>query len=1127
MSTRDAARPGSLPKAVPAASESDPLWYKDAVIYQVHVRGFFDSNDDGIGDFPGLTQKLDYIKSLNVSCIWLQPFYPSPLRDDGYDIAHYEGVHPSYGTRRDFRQFLDAAHDRGIRVITELVINHTSDQHPWFQAARRARPGSSKRDFYVWNDNDQRYPGVRIIFTDTERSNWTWDPVAGAYYWHRFFHHQPDLNFDNPQVRKAVQKVMRFWLDQGVDGMRLDAVPYLIERDGTICENLPETHGVLKEIRRELDGRYPDRMLLAEANQWPSDVRAYFGDGDECHMAFHFPLMPRLFMALRQEDRHPVSEILSQTPDIPTTCQWAIFLRNHDELTLEMVTDEERDYMYQSYAADPQMRLNQGIRRRLAPLMENSRARIELLMGLLLSLPGTPILYYGDELAMGDNIYLGDRNGVRTPMQWTADRNAGFSRSEPARLYAPPIMDSVYGYQSVNVEAQERSQYSLLNWTRRLVALRQQHRTFGRGSMEVLQPENRRVLAYIRRYEENDPILVVANLAGTVQPVSLDLSKFAGMVPVEMTGGTDLPRITEAPYFLTLARYGFYWLILKPEPPTPITVRSLSPASAQLSDESPLLLGPDWSHVLSGSTRELLERRYLAPFIRRQRWFGHGGEPHTSVRILDWGMLGPSTEPILLTILATSTNDGEEARYFVPLAMATGSRAEDMLRTSPESVVVRVGGARKGVLHGQLDPDTALSFLSALSRNTALPLRGGRFVAWSGVGLADITAGLEPADLAPIPSTFEQSNSSIRFGQRLILKVIRRVREGVNPELDLGRFLTEKARFSRAPRLLGAIEYTTENGGSSTLAVMHEAVQHQSDAWQHALGVMARYLESALTWEGSGADLPPIANLWTVEIPERARETVGGYLETAAMLGRRTAELHLALSTPEAIAEFGDARLDAHVARRLQATTVSEAEQLTDILRHLPSDTPDEVRAVAVDARQRVDDLVSAIRRAANSLQPDLQLTRIHGDYHLGQVLLHEEDAYIVDFEGEPARPIEERRRLQSPMKDVAGMVRSFSYASGAGLSAALNLVGHDRERLAAWARWWHTWSAVSFLQAYRTTVGRAAFLPDHPDALNHMLRLFLFEKAVYETRYEAAHRPAWLAIPLADLLDLLASPSS
>jgi len=541
----------------------DPLWYKDAVVYQVHVRAFADSTGDGVGDFRGLAGKLDYIQALGASAIWVMPFYPSPLRDDGYDIANYLDVHPAYGTRRDFAMFLDKAHARGLRVITELVINHTSDQHPWFQAARRAPRGSSKRNFYVWSDTDKAYPGVPIVFKDTEPSNWTWDPIAGQYYWHRFFHHQPDLNFDNPHVRKAVLRVMRFWLDMGVDGMRLDAVPYLVEREGTSCAGLPETHAVLREIRAALDARYPDRMLLAEANQWPSEVRAYFGDADECHMAFHFPLMPRLFMALRQEDRHPISEVLAQTPDIPDSCQWAIFLRNHDELTLEMVTDEERDYMYAAYAADPQMRINSGIRRRLAPLMENSRPQIELLTGLLLSLPGTPVIYYGDEIGMGDNIYLGDRNAVRTPMQWTADRNAGFSTADPAKLFAPVVMDPVYGYQALNVEADERYPHSLLNWMRRLIALRRKHRTFGRGTMEIIRPENRAIFAFLRRFAGEDPILVVANLSKTVQPVSLDLSAFAGWTPTEMSGGVDLPPVSAAPYFLTLGPHAFYWLQLR------------------------------------------------------------------------------------------------------------------------------------------------------------------------------------------------------------------------------------------------------------------------------------------------------------------------------------------------------------------------------------------------------------------------------------------------------------------------------------------------------------------------------------------------------------------------------------
>ncbi len=545
-----------------SGSARDPLWFKDAIIYETHVKAFFDSDNDGIGDFKGLTQKLDYLQDLGVTCLWLLPFFPSPLRDDGYDIADYLTVHPSYGTLDDFKVFLEAAHSRNLQVLIELVVNHTSDQHPWFQAARKAPPGSPEREFYVWSDSDKKYSEARIIFTDTEKSNWSWDAEAKAYYWHRFFSHQPDLNYDNPLVLEEVLRTMRFWFDLGVDGMRLDAVPYLVERDGTNCENLPETHAVIKRIRRELDENYTNRMLLAEANQWPEDVREYFGQEDEFHMAFHFPLMPRLFMALRLEDRLPVTEIMARTPAIPPTCQWGVFLRNHDELTLEMVTDEERDYMYFAYGADPRMRLNVGIRRRLAPLMDNNPRRIELMNSILLSFPGTPVIYYGDEIGMGDNIYLGDRNGVRTPMQWSSDRNAGFSRANPARLYSPVIIDAVYGYEAVNVEAQLSDSSSMLHWMRNMIALRKLFRVFGRGALEFLSPSNRKILAYLRTYE-NDRVLCVANLSRFSQPVELDLSALAGMTPVEMLGYTEFPRIGPEPYRLSLSPYGFFWFELQ------------------------------------------------------------------------------------------------------------------------------------------------------------------------------------------------------------------------------------------------------------------------------------------------------------------------------------------------------------------------------------------------------------------------------------------------------------------------------------------------------------------------------------------------------------------------------------
>ncbi len=583
----------------------DPLWYKDAVIYQLHVKSFFDANNDGIGDFAGLNAKLDYVASLGVTCIWLLPFYPSPRRDDGYDIAGYEDVSPDYGTLDEFRQFVAEAHARGIRVITELVINHTSDQHPWFQAARHAPVGSPERDLYVWSDTDDKFTETRIIFLDTETSNWTWDPVAGQYFWHRFYSHQPDLNFDNPKVLEEVLRVMHFWLDMGVDGLRLDAIPYLIERDGTSNENLPETHDILKKIRADLDASYPDRMLLAEANMWPEDTQMYFGDGDECHMAFHFPLMPRMYMAIAKEDRFPITDIMRQTPEIPEKAQWAIFLRNHDELTLEMVTDEERDYLWNTYASDKRARINLGIRRRLAPLLQRDRRRIELMNGLLLSMPGTPVIYYGDEIGMGDNIHLGDRDGVRTPMQWTEDRNGGFSRADPASVVLPPIMDPLYGFSAVNVEAQARDPHSLLNWMRRMLSLRRNHQAFGRGSLRFMYPGNRRVMAYLREFD-GDTILCVANLSRTPQAVELDLADYEGWVPVELSGPSPFPPIGKLNYLLTLPPYGFYWLGLS-------------------ETEKP----PSWHHaggeqlpefetfVVRESLRELLSERYTGKHPER------------------------------------------------------------------------------------------------------------------------------------------------------------------------------------------------------------------------------------------------------------------------------------------------------------------------------------------------------------------------------------------------------------------------------------------------------------------------------------------------------------------------------
>src|SRR5438067_762899 len=657
QSTAEMARPES----------GDPLWYKDAIIYQLHIKAFFDANNDGIGDFEGLTHKLDYLQDLGVTALWLLPFYPSPLRDDGYDIADYKNIHPAYGRMADFKAFAREAHRRGLRIITELVINHTSDQHPWFQRARHASPGSALRDFYVWSDTDQKFLETRIIFIDTEKSNWIWDPVAQAYYWHRFYSHQPDLNFDSPRVFRAISHVMQFWLDLGVDGMRLDAVPYLIEREGTINENLPETHEILKRLRREMDRRYGDRTLLAEANQWPEDVLHYFGAGDECHMAFHFPLMPRIYIALATEDRHPVTDIVRQTPEIPESCQWAVFLRNHDELTLEMVTDRERDYLWDYYAADRRARPNLGIRRRLAPLLQRDRRRVELLNSMLLSMPGTPTLYYGDEIGMGDNVFLGDRDGVRTPMQWTFDRNGGFSRADPARLYLPPIMDPVDGFEAVNVEAQSRSPSSLLNWVKRLIAARRSRRAFGRGSLRFLYPSNRKVIAYIRAYAD-EIVLCVANLSRTPQAVELDLSEWRGRQPVELLGRSVFPPIGELPYLLTLQGYSFYWFELLPTAAEAGSLRAAPPEFLTL------VMPHGWSDLFRQHNLPQLEGDAVPAFLPRQRWFGAKDQKVKAASVLARRDIirppedGQATETFMAGVVEAQLARGERQRYFLPLA---------------------------------------------------------------------------------------------------------------------------------------------------------------------------------------------------------------------------------------------------------------------------------------------------------------------------------------------------------------------------------------------------------------------------------------------------------------------------
>jgi len=1106
--------------------DKDPLWYKDAVIYQVHVRAFHDSSADGVGDFRGLAEKLDYVRDLGVTAIWLQPFYPSPLRDDGYDIADYTTVHPAYGTLADFKYFLREAHARGLRVITELVVNHTSDQHPWFQRARRAKPGNPLRDFYVWSDSTDRYGETRIIFKDFETSNWTWDPLAQAYFWHRFYSHQPDLNYDNPAVIKAILKVMDFWLDMGVDGMRLDAVPYLVEREGTSCENLPETHRVLKRLRSHVDRSHEAKMLLAEANQWPEDAVAYFGEGkgDECHMAFHFPLMPRMFMALRMEDRYPVIDILNQTPAIPDTAQWAIFLRNHDELTLEMVTDEERDYMYRVYAEDTQARINLGIRRRLAPLLGNDRRRIELMNALLLSLPGTPVVYYGDEIGMGDNIYLGDRNGVRTPMQWSADRNAGFSRSNPQQLYLPPIIDPDFSYETVNVETQANNPHSLLWWMKRVIAQRKRFRAFGRGTIEFLHPSNGKVLAFIRRHEQ-ERILVVANLSRYAQFVELDLSPFREMVPVELFGQTDFPRIGELSYLLTLAPHAYYWFALEERGSAAQEVQVGRQRQAEMVPA--ISVQSTWENLFRGRGKATVEE-ILPVFLKTRRWFGGKARRIKSVEIVDAVPVPVGRATSFLTLVRVDYTEGDPDTYVVTMAFATGERAAQLLQNERHRILaqLKVKG-EEGVLHGAFgERGFALALLDAVAKRRVLKGSAGDLVAAPGRAFKRLRGD---DALEPVPLGAEQSNSSLLFGDRLILKIFRRIDSGVNPDIEIGRFLTERAGFVYVPAVAGAIEYRPRRGAPMSIALLQQSVSNEGDAWKFTVDAVDRFFEQVLARPAErrvapAADGGSLVALARGESPPEAHEAVGTYLQAAWVLGLRTAGMHVALASDTDDPVFAPEAFTPFYQRSLYQSMRNLTEANFALLKRRLSTLPEPMRPTAQDVAGRQGETLKRFRSILDGKVTALR-TRVHGDYHLGQVLRCGGDFVIIDFEGEPAVPLGTRRIKRCPLRDTAGMIRSFHYAAHFGLRRLEErgtVRSEDRAALEPWAQYWYVWVAATFLRGYLEGAAGTSFLPRADRELEGLLTIYLLEKAVYELGYELNNRPDWVHLPLAGIRRLL-----
>jgi maltose alpha-D-glucosyltransferase/alpha-amylase len=1074
----------------------DPLWYKDAVIYQLHVKSFYDWNNDGVGDFRGLLEKLDYIADLGVTAIWLLPFYPSPRRDDGYDIAEYRGVHPEYGSLADVRRLISAAHDRNLRVITELVVNHTSDQHPWFQRARHARPGSVARNYYVWSDTDQKYADTRIIFIDTEKSNWTWDPVAGAYFWHRFYSHQPDLNFDNPRVLQDVLAVMRFWLDMGVDGLRLDAVPYLVEREGTNNENLPETHTILKRIRAEVDQHAPGRMLLAEANQWPEDAQQYFGNGDECHMSFHFPLMPRMYMAIAREDRFPITDIMRQTPDIPPNCQWAVFLRNHDELTLEMVTDRERDYLWNTYATDRRARLNLGIRRRLAPLLERDRRRIELMNALLLSMPGTPVIYYGDEIGMGDNIHLGDRDGVRTPMQWSSDRNGGFSRADPARLVLPPIMDPLYGYQAVNVEAQSSDTHSLLNWMRRMLAVRRRFSAFGRGTLRFLYPGNRKVLAFLREHSHGgseEVILCVSNLSRTAQAVELDLAAFAGRVPVDMVGGSVFPPVGQLTYLLTLPPFGFFWFLMGVEAKLPTWH---IPAPEPLPEFATIVIRNDILEALEQTGRTMLEREALPAYVPKRRWYAAKGEHLDSVRVAYTVKL-PGITDVLLSEIETRSG-GRAENYALPLGVAW----EDGLTSAlPQQLALaRVRKSRRvGVLTDAFAVDgLAFGIVDALRHSARLPLPDGelRFVPTSRLPDATVPENPEIRRLAA-----EQSNTSLILGDAIVLKIVRHVLAGIHPEGEMTRYLTERG-FANTPPLLGEVVRVSADGAPHTVMMAQRFVRNQGDGWTWTLDFLGRAVEEIAV---------------TGHEAEAESDAFGIYAGFAGAIGTRLAQMHTVLAQPTDDPAFAPGEADAATAEAWGGGAVEQITLAFDMLRGM-TEWPDEAARTLI--RQLLSAeiaLQSAARSLARAGRGALQ-TRVHGDFHLGQVLVVQGDAFIIDFEGEPARSLEQRRQKSCAMRDVAGLIRSFDYVAAAGATGPSAASPSAEERRATLLARFLREAEARFLESYRAVLREAPKPWVTDGAEEPLLDLFLIEKAAYEVRYEASNRPGWLHIPLRGL---------
>lgn len=1088
--------------------QGQTLWYKDTVIYQLHVKTFFDGNDDGIGDFHGLNRKLDYLKNLGVSAIWLLPFYPSPLRDDGYDISDYYSVHPHYGTLKDFKLFLKEAHVRELKVITELVINHTSDQHPWFQRAKKAKEGSSHRDYYVWSKTPDKYPEARIIFKDFEQSNWTWDEQARAYYWHRFYSHQPDLNFDNLSVQREIMKIADFWFELGVDGLRLDAVPYLFEREGTNCENLPETHDFLRKLRKHIDAKFKGRMLLAEANQWPEDAAAYFGQGDESHMAFHFPLMPRIYLGVQMEDRFPIIDILEQTPLIPANCQWANFLRNHDELTLEMVTDEERDYMYRAYAKDTQSRINLGIRRRLAPLLSSNRRKIELMNILLFSLPGTPIIYYGDEIGMGDNRFLGDRNGMRTPMQWSPDRNAGFSKVNAQELYLPVIIDSEYHYETVNVETQDNNLSSMLWWMRRVLAMRQRYQAFSQGTIEFLFPDNAKVLCFIRSYKE-ESILVVINLSRYSQAVELDLSEYRDHVPQELFSHNDFPTIKDTPYVLTLGPHCHFWFSLK-------APRVVLPEQEAI----PIRLQKEWNEVLLGEACRRLESEALPRFLERCRWFAGKSRPIRSVHITD--VLSANHGGAIVSVVNVQYMTGTPENYLLPLSFLFSKGDQQLIKDFPQSVICHlyVGGEEGILFDGAYDNRLHAQLFLMMANRRQASGKAAKLQGHSGRGLKARWADSEQIPASRVLKA-DQSNTAIVFGDIFFMKLFRKIEEGTSPDVEIIRYLSEERKCGHTPVYAGQIEYLRSKTEPAAICVLQSYVHSQSDAWNYTIDQIKIYFDLILA-KIQDADPNPVASVTAVDMNLAVDQL---FVEMVKRLAFRTAEMHQQLALDTDNQDFKPEKFSMLYQRSIYQTLGSRARLTLRLLRKA-------YEKAAPEFKEEIASVLKVERNIYDWYKPILSTKfsgkkiRVHGDYHLGQVLFTGKDFMIIDFEGEPARSLSERRLKRSALRDVAGMLRSFHYAVYATLFLNRMVRETDVKVLEAAAERWYDHVSGIFLAAYFDIVGHADFLPRDAHETGLLLKSFLLDKAMYELYYELNNRPKWTIIPLRGIRHILKNGS-